>query len=110
MGLATDGVASIEVQELLYAETAPAFVQYFDLLPGSKGEEVLAVQLRLIELGYLENKTANLDGIYGPGLSNALINLQLASGVLPELADGVATVDLQTFLFSENAALYAVLP
>jgi len=110
MGLPTDGVASIEAQEMLYDETAPAFVQYFDLLPGAQGEEVLAIQLRLIELGYLENKEANLDGIYGPGLMNALINLQLASGTLPELADGVATVDLQTFLFSENAALFAILP
>ena len=110
MGLPTDGVASIEAQDLLYAETAPAFVQYFDLLPGAQGQEVLSIQLRLIELGYLENTQANLDGIYGPGLTSALTNLQLASGVLPELADGVATVDLQTFLFSENAAQFAILP
>ena len=110
MGLPTDGVASIETQDLLYAETAPAFVQYFDLLPGAQGEEVLAIQMRLIELGYLEDKEYNTDGIYGNGLTNALINLQLASGVQPELADGIATVDLQTFLFSENATLFAILP
>lgn len=110
MGLVTDGVASIEAQELLYDETAPAFVQYFDLLPGAEGEEVLAMQMRLIELGYLEDKEYNTDGIYGNGLMNALINLQIASGTLPELADGIATVDLQTFLFSENAVLYAILP
>ncbi len=110
MGLVTDGVASIEVQELLYDETAPAFVQYFDLLPGAEGQEVLAMQMRLIELGYLEDKEDNTDGIYGNGLMNALINLQIASGTLPELADGIATVDLQTFLFSENATLFAILP
>lgn len=110
MGLVTDGVASIEVQELLYDETAPAFVQYFDLLPGAEGQEVLAMQMRLIELGYLEDKEYNTDGIYGSGLMNALINLQIASGTLPELADGIATVDLQTFLFSENATLFAILP
>lgn len=110
MGLPTDGVASIEVQDLLYAETAPAFVQYFDLLPGAQGEEVLAIQTRLIELGYLENNELNTDGVYGNSLMNALINLQIASGTLPEMADGIATVDLQTFLFSENAVLYTILP
>ena len=67
------------------------------------------MQMRLIELGYLEDKEYNTDGIYGNGLMNALINLQIASGTLPELADGIATVDLQTFLFSENAVLYAIL-
>ena len=110
MGLPTDGVASIEAQDLLYAETAPAFVQYFDLLPGAQGEEVLAIQMRLIQLGYLEDNAFNTDGIYGDGLMNALISLQIASGTLPEMADGIATVDLQTFLFSENALLYAILP
>lgn len=110
MGLPTDGVASEEALSLLYAADAPAYVEYTELQPGiSTGQEVLNIQLRLIELGYLNDTSSNTDGIYGDALQNALIQLQLASGTLPELADGIATVELQTFLFSENAALYAVL-
>ncbi len=110
MGLVPDGTATIETQDLLYLETAPAYVEYFDWLPGDEGEEILAMQMRLIELGYLELNENNTDGIYGASLQNALISLQLASGVEPELADGLATIELQTFLFSENAMLYAILP
>ena len=110
MGLVVDGVAGIEVQDLLYLETAPAYVEYFDWLPGDKGEEILAMQMRMIELGYLELNENNTDGIYGMSLQNALINLQLASGVEPKLATGLATIELQTFLFSENAMLYRILP
>ncbi len=113
MGLVTDGVAGIEVQDLLYAETAPAYVEYFELLPGAEGEEVLAMQLRLIELGYLPMDEANTDGIYGTSLQGALALLQTNSGMLPadpEMELGIATIELQTFLFSENAVPFAILP
>lgn len=109
MGLATDGVASIEAQECLFSSDAPAYVEYHDLQPGATGDEVRAIQNRLIQLGYLENNEANTDGIYGDSLVSALKNLQLASGTQPELADGIATIDLQTFLFSENALQYATI-
>ena len=113
-GLELDGVASIEVQEILYAVDAPPFVEYKELLPGMEGEEVLNIQTRLVELGYLEETPANQDGIYGAGLQEALKQIQVrwyeATEVDPLLADGLATVELQTFLFSENANLFAILP
>ena len=111
MGLPVNGIATVDALTLLYADDAPAYVEYIELLPyQAQGEEVLNMQLRLIELGYLEDSPENKDSVYGANLQNALIQLQLNSGVLPELADGIATIELQTFLFSENAALYAILP
>ena len=107
-GLDADGIATIETQERLYEAIAPHYVAYTDLKPGAKGDAVLNMQLRLVQLGYLDAKDANLDGVYGNGLKNALSTLQIASGVDPREAEGLATVEVQQFLFSANADLYAI--
>jgi len=107
VGLDADGIASIETQERLFSASAPRCIRYTDLQPGAKGDAVLSIQIRMIELGYLDAKDANLDGIYGNGLKNALIKLQVTSGVDPQQADGIATAELQAFLFSANAELYS---
>ena len=108
VGLDADGIATIETQERLYEAIAPHYVAYTNLNPGAKGDAVLNMQLRLIQLGYLDAKDANLDGVYGNGLKNALSTLQIASGVDPREAEGLATVEVQQFLFSANADLYAI--
>ena len=104
-----DGVAGIELQERLFAADAHAYVEYQDLAVGDTGEAVLAVQMRLIELGYLDNTEANTDGEYGPLMSNAIALLQSNSGALPEDVDGVCDVEFQTFLFSDNALAYSLI-
>ena len=104
-----DGVAGVELQERLFAADAHAYVEYQDLAEGDTGEAVLAVQMRLIELGYLDNTEANTDGEYGPLMSNAIALLQSNSGALPEDVDGVCDIEFQNFLFSDNALAYSLI-
>lgn len=51
---------------------------------GSQGDEVLAIQTKLTELGYLNDK---VDGIYGEKTKNAVIAFQKDNGLT---ADGIA--------------------
>lgn len=51
---------------------------------GSTGEEVTSIQTKLQELGYYKG---NIDGIYGSGTKNAVIQFQKAKGLD---ADGIA--------------------
>ena len=104
-----DGVAGVELQERLFAADAHAYVEYQDLAEGDTGEAVLAVQMRLIELGYLDNTEANTDGEYGPLMSNAIALLQSNSGALPEDVDGICDIEFQNFLFSDNALAYSLI-
>ena len=67
------------------------------------------MQMRLIELGYLDNTEANTDGEYGPLMSNAIALLQSNSGALPEDVDGVCDIEFQNFLFSDNALAYSLI-
>lgn len=104
-----DGVAGIELQERLFAADAHAYAEYEDLYEGMTGEAVLSVQMRLIELGYLDNTEANTDGEYGPLMTNAIALLQSNSGALPEEVDGLCDIAFQTFLFSDNALAFSLI-
>ena len=104
-----DGVASIELQERLYAPDARAYVAYNDLEEGAVGAEVLNIQLRLIQLGYLRNTEANTDSEYGPMLTSAVSQLQTRMGLAPEQIDGKADAEFQNFLFSDNALVYSMI-
>lgn len=64
----------------------------------SSGAKLL--QERLIELGYLSGEA---DGIFGKGSANALKEFQYAAGFEN---DGVATVELQEFIYSDEALKY----
>jgi len=68
------------------------------LKKGSKGVDVVNLQARLIELGYLD-PGAN-DGDYGSRTEAAVTTFQRANGLK---ADGIAGQDTQTLLFSEQA-------
>ena len=101
MGLTQDGVATPELQEKLYAQTAPkptaTPIQYKTLQKGSSGSPVKKVQNRLKELGYF---TGTVDGKYQSQTVTAVKKFQKAIGVT---ADGIASVKLQEKLFSASA-------
>lgn len=66
---------------------------------GSSGDEVTAIQTKLYELGYYGGK---IDGIFGSGTKNALINFQKDNGLT---ADGIAGAKtLQALGISQNGS------
>ena len=117
-----DGSADVTLQQRLFADDARANVVYTPLAQGARGQEVLAIQKRLIDLGYLDNTEANTDGDYGPTLAGAVQQLKAdiqqrmmetsderlldilftASQYLDDQADP----DFQNFLFSDNALMF----
>ena len=76
---------------------------YGTLSRGSRGEEVRALQQRLIELGYLDDVA---DGIFGAKTQYAVRLLQTDLAERGFSANGVATPELQDVLFNENLAAY----
>jgi len=101
-GRTQTGVASVALQELLYSSKAKGNVNassesYKTLKNGDKSDDVAKVQKRLIELGYL---TGTVDGYFGDGTEAAIRAFEAAYG---REQTGVATVLLQTYLFSKNA-------
>lgn len=68
------------------------------LRKGSKGTEVVNLQARLIQLGYLPS--GSNDGSYGTATESAVMAFQLANGLK---SDGIAGRDTQTLLFSQDA-------
>lgn len=71
--------------------------QYETLEEGDQGDQVLALQERLAELGYL---TDEFDGHYGATTSNCVSNFQTANGLEPT---GIADPATQAALFAEGA-------
>lgn len=66
---------------------------------GSSGDEVTAIQTKLYELGYYGGR---IDGIFGSGTKNALINFQMDNGLT---ADGIAgTKTLQALGILQNGS------
>ncbi len=117
-GLKADGIAGGETQKLLYsgkasgasgsgsatgdsagnnAGSSAAAGNYTTLKTGMKGDEVKALQQRLIELGYL---AASATGYYGAATAAAVRAFQRAHGLT---ADGKAGSITQSVLFSSAA-------
>ncbi len=71
--------------------------QYIQLEKGSKGEAVSQLQTRLKELGFY---SISVDGDYGNGTVNALKAFEEYNGLE---ATGIATIELQEFIFSDEA-------
>ena len=78
------------------AEAAPE-TTYASLKKGDRGEEVKALQARLVELKYLDEKP---DGIFGKNTEKGVKNAQEAFGME---TTGVADNDFQQKLFAEDA-------
>ena len=81
---------------------------YYDLKLGYRTNSVIALQKRLIELGYLrtfkneagERVNATADGMYGSSTSVAVSEFQAKVGIP---ATGNADVETQQRLFAEDA-------
>ena len=77
--------------------SASAFAEYAQMEKGAKGEAVSALQTRLKELGFY---SIAVDGDYGNGTVNAIKAFEEYNGLTPT---GIASVELQTLLFSDEA-------
>ena len=115
LGLTQTGVATASLQTKLFASNAPMAQEtaspsvtqapstdgkYTTLTRGSTGEEVRALQKRLIALGYLTGKA---DGDYGKATENAIKLFQKSIGYNE---NGTATEAVQEYLFSPYAPTY----
>jgi len=104
-GLAADGIAGRQTQDLLYSSAAqPKYVSatgsgsdYLLLKQGVSGLEVRKLQARLIELGYY---AGGVDGIYGATTADAVKAFQRNNGLS---GDGQAGAQTQTKLYSSSA-------
>lgn len=111
-GRSRTGIATIQLQQYLYANNAKSAWEvktytatptpaptnrYSTLRSGSKGDAVIALQNRLRELGYLRSKA---DGVYGDKTVEAVKAFEAAYG---KQQTGIATASLQEFLFSDEA-------
>ena len=110
LGLERTGIATIDLQEKLFADSAPAKGEGdqsdVDLKPlkfKDKGARVEALQLRLIELGFLDEKFGgDKKATYGEGTRQAVIDVQMARNFD---SDGNADLEFLTFLMSAEAEL-----
>ncbi|MDO4547983.1 MAG: peptidoglycan-binding protein, partial [Clostridia bacterium] len=122
MGFTQTGIATVAVQEALFNASAPAYSAtpaptarptatprptaqpsqsgYTRLQRGDSGTAVRQLQTRLRTLGYY---TGTVDGIYGAGTASAVMRFQNALGLAQT---GVATIAVQTSLFSSSAPYY----
>ena len=106
IGRQPNGMLTTDMQQFLLSESAPAFggeaaiSEYQNLNIGDSGEAVMNLQRRLVELGYA-NGTPN--GEYGQATISAVAFYQQCNGMDP---DGLASVWLQTVLFSDDALTY----
>ena len=105
-GKAETGIATSALQSYLFSDDAipntngEIAVSYTTLSDGSSGNEVTALQNRLIELGYMTGKA---DGKYGKTTSNAVKLFQKTLGLKQT---GAATAALQKELYSSSAKKY----
>lgn len=73
-------------------------VVYTELSSGSRGDDVRALQERLIELGYLDDTA---DGIFGNNTANAISAAQEQAGMT---VTGIADDAFQQYIYSDSAA------
>ena len=88
--------AGTETETKTEAETGTE-TTYVTLKKGSKGDDVMKLQQRLKDLGYLKG---NADGEYGKGTEKAVKAFQKRAGLKQ---DGVAGAAMQKALFAEDA-------
>lgn len=78
-------------------EVAEPEIVYDEISSGSRGDNVQALQERLIELGYLDD---DADGIFGNNTANAIRAAQSQAGMTQT---GVADNEFQQYIFSSEA-------
>ena len=96
-GFAVNGVASPELQDVLFGEDLSAYDPYKALKRGNTGLRVTILQDRLRELGYLAD---GADGIYGSRTEEAVALFQEENGLS---GDGGATRETLERLYASGA-------
>lgn len=119
MGIANDGIATTDVQTILYSASAvssgltvtPTPVVTATIAPpentvrmGDTGDDVEKVQTRLQYLGYY---TGTIDGNFGSGTYQAVVAFQTKNSLKADGVCGSATISA---LFSANAAYNGTAP
>ncbi len=107
-GKTPTGIATVSLQKTLYSDSALPYekptatpeAEYIELKQGDKGLRVMALQNRLMDLGYF---SGDVNGTYGSSTAKAIKLFEQAYGKTPT---GVATVSLQKTLFSDSAKPY----
>lgn len=108
VGVSQTGEASIQMQQYIYTNAAPAkkykmynsTQSFATLRMGDTGEAVTQLQQQLWELGYLlTDDVKDSVGTFHDKTYDAVVSAQLAMGY--ETPDGVATAEFQCFVFSE---------
>ena len=106
IGANQTGVATVTLQQKLFAEGAPYYKSQSSsgkvLKLGSTGDAVTALQKRLIELGYLANDDTSI-GTYDEATRDAVIDAQLARGYE---SDGTADEEFLKYINSDSAYLF----
>ncbi len=84
---------------VLYREADLSILDYRVLKKGDKGEDVLALKRRLQELGYIRDGS-ELTSVYNDVAMERVALFQRQTGMTE---DGIASQELQAYLFSEKA-------
>ena len=103
IGITQDGIATSALQDLIYASCAPkkgayarhSSASYTDMYLGRQDEEVSALQLNLISLGYLSADNVSF-GTYDEATMEAVLNVQISGGLA--CTDGIASAPLQALI------------
>ena len=82
--LPQNGIATVELQNRLFSQDAPAFNPYANLFRGKEGVRVEEMQARLRELGYMSRP---VDGVFEDRTRQAVVLFQETMGLD---ADGIA--------------------
>lgn len=83
----------------LLREADPAMLEYRVLQKGAKGDDVLALKQRLQDLGYIRSGS-ELTNVYNDVTAERVILFERQIGITE---DGIASQELQAYLFSEKA-------
>ena len=98
--------ACTDPEESILTQTMPLLENYEPLMltcqTGDRSWQVLLIQSRLAELGYLSADGA--DGVFGASTSSAVSAFQVNSGLM---GTGVATTETQLRLFADGAPAYS---
>lgn len=105
IGEKQDGIATVSLQQRLFSSSAPAKGEtsdetYTSLRRGDSGAEVYELQIRLIELGFMDDCEADGEGVFGYETMSAVISAQMERGYD---SDGVADGEFLKFIYSDDA-------
>ena len=92
-------VTSVYRYRLLLKDADPSILDYRVLNRGDKGDDVLRLKKRLQELGYIRGGS-ELTNVYNDVAAERMTLFQRQTGMTE---DGVASQELQAYLFSDKA-------